>query len=88
MKKNSTFYTLVSLLALGVCLVTSCKDRKTDHEIQRYDSLPEDESRLNSDPLDETQQTNSEIDEQQSTDHSNLPTDGDTLSGATERTRY
>lgn len=88
MKKNSIVYTLVSLLALGVCLVTSCKDRKTDHEIQRYDSIPEDESRLNPDPLDETQPPNSEIDQQQSTDHSNLPTDGDTLSGVTESTRY
>lgn len=78
MKKNPIFYTMVSLLALGVCLVTSCKDRKIDNEVNRYDSIPKDRGRLNPHPLEETQHPHSEIDEQQSTNNSNLPT-GDTL---------
>lgn len=78
---------MVSLLVLGICLVTSCKDRKIDNEVHRYDSIPEDRGPLNPDPLDETQHSDSEIDEQQSTNNSNLPT-GDTLSGTTQSTNY
>lgn len=66
MKKNIFKYLFISALAFTLTTTIACRDNKKTDDVNRYDSLPEQERMYNDpDPLNETDVSGGTIDNHQ-----------------------